>query len=293
MSFVTRFTLIACMAFPGLLLAEDPDNQVETEVEATLVHLAERGALGSADQPITIARPAQVRYELGAVVDVRKPDPRGLEVLAITPGGAATQMGLETGDRLLAINGHRLDGRLPPADVLKAAMRDSDGKLQLLAARGDSRIELAGRAAPAAVPAYQLTIGESPQDTSAGCGYVSYSSLPPRSQGLFDAFITTIDGRSTPLEPVNRLRVPTGRHVLMIAERIPEHRLNRWQNMQRARTKQKLMRHAYKPLVVDVKPNTEYRVGARLLKDRLDTDSVRANAYWDPVAWNERAATCH
>jgi len=284
-----RCTLIACLAFPGLLFAAD---QVETEVEATLMHLAERGALGSFDKPISIARPAQVRYELGAVVDVRAPDRKGLEVLAITPGGAAARMGLETGDRLLAINGRRLDGDSPPADALTGAMRDSAGKLELLAARGGKPVELAGSVAPAAVPAYRLTIGETGGASPAGCGYVSYAMLPPRSQGLFEVVITTIDGRSTPLGQVNRLRVPAGRHVLTIAERTPAHRFSRSQNIQRSLALRQLMQRAYKPLVVDVEPGTEYRIGARLFTDRLGNDDIRANRYWEPVAWEQRPASC-
>src|SRR3546814_5652633 len=83
---------LTCLALSGLLPAADQTgNEVEAEVDAALLHLAERGALGSFDQPLTIARPAQVRYELGAVVDVRKPDPRGLEVPADTPDGAAAR----------------------------------------------------------------------------------------------------------------------------------------------------------------------------------------------------------
>ena len=42
---------------------------------------------------------------------------------------------------------------------------------------------------------------------------------------------------------------------------------------------------AYKPLVVDVQPGTTYKIGARLLRDRLDADSIRAKAYWEPVVW--------
>ncbi|MDN5780429.1 MAG: PDZ domain-containing protein [Luteimonas sp.] len=291
MSVIRGFTLLACLAFPGLLLAADKGGQVEAEVDAALLHLAERGALGRFDQPLTISRPARVRYELGAVVDVRKPDPRGLEVLAITPDGAAARMGLKAGDRLLAINDRRLDGATA-ANVLVDAVRDSDGAVQLLAARGKSRIELSGHADTAAVPAYQLTIGEPAPGAATGCGYVSYSATPPGSQGLFETLITRVDGRSTPPAGINLLRVPAGRHVLTVQELIPEHRLSASQNLQRGLMRRQLMARAYKPLVVDVRPDTDYRIGARLHKDRLDRESVRANEYWEPVVWEQRAIRC-
>jgi hypothetical protein len=285
--------LLACLAFSGILpAAAQTDDGVEAEVDAALLNLAERGALGSFDQPLTIARPAQVRYELGAVVDVRKPDPRGIEVLAITPDGAAARMGLKAGDRLMAINDRRLDGDAAPAGVLRDAVRDGNGAVRLVAVRGKSRIELDGHTDVVAVPAYQLTVGEAAAGTAAGCGYVSDSSLPPRSEGLFKAVITQVDGRSTPLGGINRLRVAGGRHVVMIREVIPGHRLSMMQNRQRARAQQHLMARAYKPLVVDIKPDTEYRIGVRLRKDRLDYASIRDNEYWEPVVWEQRAASC-
>ena len=292
MHFPRTFKFLACLALSGLLPASaQSGGEVEAEVDATLLNLAERGALGSFDQPLRIARPAQLRYELGAVVDVRKPDPRGLEVLAVTPDGAAARMGLEVGDRLLAINNRRLDDA-EAAKVLQQAIRDSKGAVQLLATRGGSRIELGGQSDIVAVPPYQLIVGETVAGKTGGCGYVTDSSLPPRSKDLYKAVITQVDGRSTRLRGTNRIRVTSGRHVLTIGERIPGYRLSIRQQRQRARTQQRLMARIYKPMVVDIKPGTEYRIGVRLREDRLDNDSIRANEYWEPVVWEQRAATC-
>src|SRR3546814_9468279 len=80
--------------------------------------------------------------------------------------------------------------------------------------------------------------------------------------------------------------------LLTVGELIPSHRLSMTQNLQRSRAKQHLMARAYKPLVVDVQPGTEYRIGVRLRKDRLDYASIRDNEYWEPVVWEQRAATC-
>ncbi|MFC3658852.1 PDZ domain-containing protein [Luteimonas notoginsengisoli] len=291
MNVIRAILLLACLAAPSLLFAGNGADQVEAGVDAALLHLAERGALGRFDQPLTISRPAQVRYELGAVVDVRKPDPRGLEVLAITPGGAAARMGLKAGDRLVAINGRRLDGNGAPASLLLDAVRDGHGAVQLLTTRGKSRMELAGQADAAAVPAYRLTIGEAAPAAGGGCGYVSYSATPPGSQGLFETLITRIDGRSTPPR-INLLRVPAGRHVLTLQELVPEHRLSASQNLQRRLMQRQSMMRAYKSLVVDVKPDTDYRVAARLHKGKLDRASIRANEYWEPVVWAQRSIRC-
>src|SRR3546814_9943642 len=103
---------------------------------------------------------------------------------------------------------------------------------------------------------------------TAGCGYVSDSSLPPRSEGLFKAEITQVDGRSPPLNGINRVHVASGRHVLTVGELIPSPRLSMTPNLQRSRAKQHLMARPYKPHVVDVQPGPEYRIG---LRDRKST----------------------
>src|SRR3546814_1198011 len=123
---------------------------------------------------------------------------------------------------------------------------------------------------------------------TAGCGYVSDSSLPPRSEGLFKAEITQVDGRSTPLNGINRVHVASGRHVLTVGELIPSHRLSMTQNLQRSRAKQHLMARAYKPPVVDVQPGTEYRIGVRLRKGRLDYASISDNESWGRESCRDR-----
>src|SRR3546814_16825889 len=116
------------------------------------------------------------------------------------------------------------------------AVRDGNGAVRLGAARCKSRIELDGQADIVAVPAYQLTVGEAAAGTVTGCGYVSDSSLPPRSKGLFNAQITQVDGRSTPLGGINRVRVAHGQHILTIGEQLPGDRLSMMQNRYRIPT---------------------------------------------------------
>src|SRR3546814_5530065 len=139
------------------------------------------------------------------------------------------------------------------------AVRDGNGAVRLVAARGKSRIELDGQADIVAVPAYQLTVGEAAAGMTAGCGYVSDSSLPPRSEGLFKAEITQVDGRSTPLHGINRVHVASGRHVLTIGELIPSHRLSMTQNLHRSRAKQHLLTRTSYPPWVHSQPGPEYR----------------------------------
>lgn len=224
------------------------------------------------------------RYELGAVMDVRQANRNGIAILAITPGGAAERMGLQVGDHVLAINGRRLDGTAKPSSALEGALRESSGELEVEASRNGKPLALAG-------PADAVTAPLSSASTS--CGYVStQAGVVPRKLHIFRADITQIDGRSTPLQPTYRHRASAGKHVLVVRELIESNYLNSAQLNQIAKMKKFAFARAYKSFVIDVKPGMSYRVGARLLKDKLDTQSIRDNAYWEPVVWEEVAETC-
>lgn len=225
------------------------------------------------------------RYELGAVVDVRLANRNGIAILAVTPGGAADRMGLQAGDRLLAINGRRLDGTSKPSSTLEFALQESNGALQVQASRNGKTLALSGRA-----DALRLAVTSS---NSRSCGYIStQAGVVPRTQHIFHADITQIDGRSTPLEPSYRHRVNAGKHVLVVREFIDPDYLSSAQLNQIAKMKKFAFARAYKSLVIDVKPNMSYRIGARLIKDKLDTQSIRDNAYWEPVAWEVVPEAC-
>jgi hypothetical protein len=227
-----------------------------------------------------------VRYEIGAVVGVRD---NQLEVLAVTPGGAAERMNLKAGDRLVAVNGKRLPPATGAAAALDAAIGSAAGKARFDVVRNGQALSLSGTADAIGIPAYALTIGA---DAGGGCGYVTDIRPPPRSQNIFPAHVTQVDGRSTLISQPNRTRVSAGRHVLVVAEDIDRQRLNDTQKRQILLLQRTAQKRAYKTLVVDVKPGTSLRVGARLLTDRLDNASIRANAYWEPVVWEEAQEAC-
>ncbi|KAF1712978.1 PDZ domain-containing protein [Pseudoxanthomonas sacheonensis] len=245
---------------------------------------------GQAAEPIATvvlqasAAAAQTRYELGAVVDVRQASANGVTILAITPGGAADRLGLRAGDKLRAVNGRRLDGTPKPSSALESALQEGNGALRVEAVRNGKTLALSGRA-DAANPALRKG--------AQACGYASTrAGVVPRSKGIFEAEITQIDGRSTPLQPTNRHRVDTGKHVLVVREFIDPTYLNSAQLQQIAKMKKFALARAYKSLVIDVEPGIGYRIGARLLKDKLDTQSIRDNAYWEPVVWEKVPEAC-
>ena len=140
------------------------------------------------------------------------------------------------------------------------------------------------------IPAYRLVVGA---DGGKQCGYVtSHFGTVPHSEGIFDAEITQIDGISTPIVPSNQFRLAAGPHVLTVAEHIDQNRLNSSQLQQIAKMKKFAYARAYKKLVVEVKPGISYRIGARLLRDKLDTRSIQRNEYWEPLVWQEVPQRC-
>ena len=251
---------------------------------ATQANAAQPAGLLAANALQAGTSSSTARYELGAVVDVRQANRNGIALLAVTPGGAADRMGLQAGDRLLAINGRRLDGATKPSSALDGALQESSGALQVEASRNGKPLALSGRADAVSLVA---------PGNSKSCGYVSTrAGVVPRTQHIFHADITQIDGRSTPIEPSYRHRVSTGTHVLVVREFIDSNYLSSAQLNQIAKMKKFAFARAYKSFVIDVKPNMSYRIGARLIKDKLDTQSIRDNAYWEPVVWEVVPEAC-
>lgn len=237
-----------------------------------------------AEAPATVAQAlaatTDAAWDLGIVLEMRRPNRDGMEVLAITPGGAADSIGLRPGDRLRAINGRALTG-IGAADAYADAMATSGGQVRLDVVRDGNALQLSGALALASVRATK------------GCGYVTTLGATPRTkESIYKAEITMIDGDSTPLTERSRFELPAGRRVLVVAEHIDNHRFNNAQNRQRSIMKRRELARAYKALVVDVAPDTSYSIGARMLKDKLDSASIRANAYWEPVVWKNVATRC-
>jgi hypothetical protein len=125
------------------------------------------------------------------------------------------------------------------------------------------------------------------------CGYVTdQRAAVPKSQDIFPAEITRIDGRSTPLDPRNRHAAQPGERVLTVTDHIDPHRLPGAAVAQIEKMKRLEQQRAYKPFTVKVEPGVSYAIGARLLRDRLDVQSIRDNAYWEPVVWEQRPEAC-
>ncbi|UWX04503.1 hypothetical protein H1235_06270 [Pseudoxanthomonas sp. NC8] len=125
------------------------------------------------------------------------------------------------------------------------------------------------------------------------CAFVTdQRAAVPESQDIFAVEITRIDGTSTPLDPRNRHKVAPGSRTLTVTDHIDPDRLPAAALAQIEKMKRLELQHAYKPFTIEVQPGVSYAVGARLLRDRLDVQSIRDNAYWEPVVWEQRPEAC-
>ena len=123
------------------------------------------------------------------------------------------------------------------------------------------------------------------------CGYVSTEAgIVPTSLSIFPAAITQIDGRAPRLERY-QYRLDAGKHIVVVGEKIDRARLNSAQAAQ-IRKMQGTSAEFLKALILDVQPGTSYRIGVRLIRDKLNTQGIRDNAYWEPVVWDEVAESC-
>lgn len=220
-------------------------------------------------------------YELGAIIDARTAQADGPRVLAITPGGAAEALGLRVGDRIVGVNGVSLQNDANAEDRLQQAAADAGGRVTLVLLRDGQHIDVSGRLPAVSGPA------------PTGCGYLSDTDPTPTvSEGIHRLEITRIDGRSTPLDKTNRHRVAAGTHVLTTRELIPAHHFSQRQSRERSRMLERERAQAYKAIVIEVEANTRYSIGARLVRESMDNQDIRDNAYWEPVIYATRAENC-
>lgn len=245
---------------------------------ATLLRVALLAGLLFAASP---ASASDALATFGAIVDTRSADPEGLRVMAVTPGSTADTMGVRAGDRLLGVNGVDVTAAGNVSASLRNAL-SSSRQVRLDVDRGGNTLSLSGTMAASA-------------PVLAGCGYVtSQGPTPSVTQDIHPVEITQIDGKSTPLKPLNRHRLGAGTHALVVRELIPPTQFTNVQNRDRAREHRFQRGSFYKTLLVDIAPDTRYSVGARLVLGRgqAGKQDIIDKSYWEPVVWRESREPC-
>lgn len=208
-------------------------------------------------QPTRHAAPAA--FDLGAVIDVRRPDPAGLRVLAVTPGAAAERAGLRAGDRLQSINGQALAGVARPAEALGRALGTGNGDLDVELVRDGRPMRIAGT----------VDLRRSPAGSRCGQVIGTIEGLPVTSD-VRAVDITQVEGRSVPLPAAQRHPVPAGTRVIITREHLPQP------------APRPLSSYQSKAFVLEIEPDTTYYVGAKPV----------AGTGWVPFVWQSLKESC-
>lgn len=293
----------------GAASAQEPaavEQRLQEEMQSMLVRLVESGALRDGGEGIALSAPATRQPDFGAILDVRyrAGTGAGLPVLGVTPGTSAARLGVQPGDRLLAVNGVSLaglgadaDGRAVAARTLRDALLAHSESIELSVERGAQVQVLRGRVDIVQLPAYRLELdamlGAAALAQSGGgdgvsnCGRISVFDNAPRGQQLYRAVLIAIDGELPGPTSSTVFRLEPGRHVLRVAEAIDPKQFDSVQRLTRDRRRGD---DHYKELAVDVQPGITYRLAAKFNYDQRN--SIRDGAYWEPVIWKEIPESC-
>lgn len=306
-SLLLRTTLLAALAAaPFAASLADPGQRVQEEVQSALLRLVASGEIpAEAMAQLRIDAPASRTPMFGAVIDSRfRPgaEADGVPVAAVTPGSSAEQIGLRAGDRLLSVNGVDLrklgadaQGRSVAATQVRDAVRAGDDTIRFRVARGEETLDLQGQVLMVDLPAYRMELGSALAgaayaatggDGVSGCGRISVFDAAPRGKQVYPAVLIAVDGRLPGPTSSDVYRVEPGKRRLTVAERIDPEQFGGVQRTVRDRQG----RDRYKDLFVDVQPGMTYRLGAQFVLEQRN--SIRDNAYWEPVVYSEVAETC-
>jgi hypothetical protein len=282
------------------------EQRLHEEMQAVLLRLVESGELSARDaESLSLSAPHTQQADLGAILDVRFRADRdeGLPVLGVTPGGGAANLGVQPGDRIVAVNGESLvglgadaRGRAVAATRLRDGLLARPDAIELRVMRGATETTLTGSVRVVEVPAYRLDLGSAlagvalastaVADPTSSCGRVSVFDVAPRSQRLYEAVLIAIDGKSPGPGGTDSFRLEPGPHRLTVAEAIDSRQFDAVALRQRDGRQ----RDRYKELEIVVQPGITYRLAARFhLEER---NSIRDGAYWEPVIWRETPERC-
>lgn len=124
--------------------------------------------------------------------------------------------------------------------------------------------------------------------TGDGCGRISAFTSMPRSQELFPIILRRIDGVEIPSAGSAAVKVPTGKHTLMVADAIPAVEFNTTERAELRQLRNRRMAQ-FVFFDVEVEPDTTYYLAAKLAPYPRD---VTNNKHWEPVIWKQRNERC-
>jgi len=283
----------------------DGEQVLRHDLQSTLSHLAETGALGQHPDQVSMRmdEPAQRITTLGALVDSTsaRSAQDGLHVLGATPDSTADRLGLRPGDVIVAVNGTSLrnlgadeHGRALAAATMRSVVADlpDAAPINVNVVRGGSAVTLTAAVQSVYLPAMHVELGAAAGSAGAstmtavdggGCGRISAFDVAPRGERLYGVRILLLDGTTPGPYGTPSFRVGAGEHRLLVAENIPTRALGVGEIAT-------LRRQTSKPLIVTVRPGKTALIAAQLHLG--STTDLAHGSYWDPVVWKEIDESC-
>ncbi|WP_417361964.1 PDZ domain-containing protein [Gallaecimonas pentaromativorans] len=264
--------LLALTSLPTLAADNDAEQLARERTRAAVMAAESDGNI----KHQVLEEPARRFYDWGAVMN------KDFEVVAVTPGSDAAQMGIQKGDKVLSVNG-KLTNRRELKDVL-AQLNDLENgaALSVQVQRGKEKSSFSTEVHVKVIPAWRLEI--QPKAATAAvdpgqCGRVSVFFTPPQARDLYPAYVNSIDGKGV-LRTIDSFELSPGRHTIALHELITDYRLShRGMGMENA-----------KLLTIDVEPNKVYYMAAKFLpENRFKTYKSQ---FWEPVMWRVADKAC-
>jgi len=265
--------------------------KMEQEMIGTLLTISENERIAGNDMSnfyYSIDLPAQQHIQLGLVLDTESPQ-EGYKVLSVTPNGIADQLAISTGDKIIEINGVTInaENNKQTIEQLKNAVFGRD--LSLVVNSQGINKTFSTQLTSNYIPEIKIEIGsqmkvanksvKTVQDDDISCGEISLFFNPPAARGIYPAYIYSLDNRTNIPASKKSFKLKPGKHTIYLHELISDVDVRRSKGRNKA-----------KGLIIDVKPNMSYKIGAKF--NRNKRFKVHNQEYWQPVVWSTLDKEC-
>ena len=267
-------------------------NQLQNHIRVTLLAVSDnekKVGNNMHDFHYLLAVPAQELVHLGLVFDSDNVN-NGYDVLSVTPGSTADKLGIKSKDIILKINDIIINNSTTESAIhlLKNLKIGNTLKLTVKSETGER--ELTSTLTGQYVPEIRLELGPVSElvsmksgglaninEASKSCGVVSVLLNPPEARDIFPASIHKIDDDHLKRNR-SSFKLPVGKHTIYIQEYIDVKNIT---IRRRSRAK---------PIEIEVKENTTYRIGAQFHRDKAL--KIHKGGYWSPMVWNTFNQEC-
>ncbi len=310
---------VLCWIIPTLAMAQselslEQQSIVDNALREMLVDISSDPAFAEVDWSqvdALIARRPETFRQFGAVLNANLSadvDAEGVEVLAVSPGLMADQMGLLPMDRITHINQISLLNRGVDDETRSQAYRQfvrefsrlNDGvSLDLQIRRNGNSLALRGSLELQTLPRVRLEVlsdatsmqqielasqgSLNPDAQDIGCGSINSRQAPPHAGDIFPVVITGINTTANEIRQREVVYLTPGTYRVRLQDYIPHYEL-------RSKHTRFTSSRPSKELTVTVDNGQVYYLGAKLLysiKNQADQDD-----YWEPIVWKTEALDC-